>query len=109
MKTRVVTGGRSVLNLDTIYGVTTSAANVVAAHDGRASFSLQNIGTTKVYVRFGAAPILGGSKYFSFILPPASGDEEGDGGTLTVDNYQGDVYVVTASGTSTIISTEFIR
>ena len=109
MKTRVVTGGRSVLNLDTVYGVTTSAANVVAANDGRASFSLQNIGTTKVYVRFGEAPILGGSKYFSFILPPASGDEEGDGGALTVDNYQGDVYVVTASGTSTIISTEFVR
>ena len=108
MKVRVA-GGRSVLNLDTVFSVSSTAENVVAANEGRASFSIQNIGTTKVYVRMGAAPALGGSKFFSFILPPASGDEEGDGGTLTVDDFQGDVYVATASGTSTIIATEFVR
>jgi len=108
MKVRVA-GGRNILNLDTVYSVSTTASNVVAANDSRASFSLQNIGTTKVYVRMGAAPALGASKFFSFILPPASGDEEGDGGTLTVDKHQGDVYVATASGTSTIIATEFVK
>ena len=99
----------SSVSSDTVYGITTSAANVMAANDNRTSAVLQNVGTTKVFVRFGAAPATGGSKYYSAILAPASVSEGGDGGSMTVDYFKGDVYVVCASGSSTLIATEFIR
>lgn len=96
------------IDVDTVFSVSTSAAQVLTADRDRRSMSIQNVGTTKVYVRFGSAPAMGGSKYFSYILNPASGSEEGDGGVLTVDNCGSSVYVATASGTSTIIVTSFV-
>tara|TARA_R100001463_G_scaffold103214_2_gene157509 strand:- start:230 stop:559 length:330 start_codon:yes stop_codon:yes gene_type:complete len=109
MKVRVASG-KVVLNKDEVIGVGTTAASPLVDNGNRASFVLQNVGTSKVYVRMGAAPVINGAnKYYSFILPPASGDEEGDGGVVTVEDYQGKVYVVTASGSSTLIVTEFIR
>ena len=96
------------INSDDVYGVTSSAAQVLQKTSNRRSLSIQNVGGTKVYVRFGSAPALGGTKQYSFILAPSSGSEEGDGGVLTVDNYNGSVWVATASGTSTVIATDFI-
>ncbi len=96
------------IDVDTVYSVSTTATEVLTADRDRRSLSIQNVGTTKVYVRFGAAPAMGGSKYFSYILNPASGSEEGDGGVLSVDNCGSAVYVATASGTSTIIATSFV-
>lgn len=96
------------INSDDVYGVTSSAAQVLQKTSNRRSLSIQNVGSTKVYVRFGSAPALGGTKQYSFILAPSSGSEEGDGGVLTVDNYNGSVWVATASGTSTIVATDFV-
>ena len=96
------------INTDTVYGVSTTATQVLASTRSRRSLSIQNINTEKVYVRFGEAPAMGGSKYFSYILSPASGSEEGDGGVLAIDDYNGSVWVATASGTSTIIATDFV-
>ena len=107
---QVVRQAPSSINKDEVVGVQTVAGKPIPANSQRVSFSLQNIGTTKVFVRFGAAPVISGAtKYFSFILPPDSGESEGQGGTLTVDYFQGDVWVSTESGTSEVIATEFIR
>ncbi len=94
---------------DTVYGITTGAQIVMAANETRTSAVLQNVGTSKVYIRFGAAPAIGGSQYFSAILAPASGTDNGDGGSMTIDHFKGDIYVVCASGSSLLIATEFIR
>ena len=96
------------IDQDSVDGVSTVATKVLFAIRDRRSLSIQNVGTTKVYVRFGAAPAMGASKYFSYILNPASGSEEGDGGVLTVDNCGAEVWVATVSGTSTIITTSFV-
>tara|TARA_R100001443_G_scaffold99896_1_gene107116 strand:+ start:1059 stop:1382 length:324 start_codon:yes stop_codon:yes gene_type:complete len=96
------------INTDDVFGATTTGQQVLEKTSNRRSLSIQNVGATKVYVRFGSPPALGGTKRYSFILAPASGSEEGDGGVLTVDNYNGSVYVMTASGTSTVIATDFI-
>ena len=99
----------SSVSSDTVYGITTSAQNVMVANDNRTSAVLQNVSTTKVYVRFGAAPATGGTKFFSAILAPASVADGGDGGSMTIDHFRGDIYVVCASGSSILIATEFIR
>ena len=96
------------INNDDITGVTSTATRVLDKTSARRSLSLQNVGATKVYVRFGSAPSVTGTKRYSFILAPASGSEEGAGGVLTVDNYNGSVWVATASGTSTIVATDFV-
>ena len=96
------------INQDSINSVTTSGSEVLSKTSDRRSLSLQNIGATKVFVRFGSAPVLTGTKKYSFILPPASGADEGDGGTLTVDNYNGSVWCKTSSGTATVIATDFV-
>ena len=99
----------SSIGSDTVYGITTGAQKVLPANENRTAAVLQNVGTTKVYVRFGAAPATGGSQYFSAILAPASGTDNGDGGSMTIDHFRGDIWVVCASGSSTLIATEFIR
>ena len=106
---QIVRQAPSSVNSDTVYGITDSAQNIMAANTARTAAVLQNVGTSKVYIRFGEAPAIGGSQYFSAILAPASGTDEGDGGSMTIDHFKGDVYAVTASGTSTLIATEFIR
>ena len=106
---QIVRQAPSSVGSDAVYGVTTSAANVLAANENRTSAVLQNVSTTKVYVRFGAAPVTGGSKFFSAILAPASVADGGDGGSMTIDHFKGDIYVVCASGSSILIATEFIR
>jgi len=106
---QIVRQAPSSLGSDTVYAVTTSASNVLSANDTRTSAVLQNIGTTKVFIRFGAAPATGATKFFSTILAPASEADGGDGGSMTIDYFKGDIYVVCASGSSTLIATEFIR
>ena len=96
------------INQDAINPVTTSGGEVLYKKNNRRSLSIQNIGTAKVFVRFGAEPVLTGTKKYSFILPPASGTDEGDGGVLTLDNYNGPVWCKTSSGSSTVIATDFI-
>ena len=106
---QIVRQAPSSVNSDEVYAVSTSAANVMAANTNRTAAIFQNVGATKVYVRFGSAPATGGTPRYSAILAPSSGAAEGDGGTMTIDHFKGDIYVVCASGSSTLIATEFIR
>ena len=102
-------GGTSVsINDDQVYSSSSTAQVVLAANTARKFLSVQNVGSKKVYIRFGAAPVTSGTKRFSYILSPASGSEEGDGGVLTVEGYTGSVYVACIStDTSTVIATDF--
>jgi hypothetical protein len=96
------------INQDALSPVTTTGGEALYSKRERRSLSIQNIGATKVYVRFGSNPVLTGTKRYSFILSPASASEEGDGGVLTVDNYTGSVWCRCLSGSSTVIATDFI-
>jgi hypothetical protein len=106
---QIVRQAPSSVGSDAVYGVTTSAANVLAANTNRTSAVLQNVSTSTVYVRFGAAPVVSGTKYYSAALAPASVADGGDGGSMTIDHFKGDIYVICASGSSILIATEFIR
>jgi len=100
--------GNSSANTDSVFSASSTAQAVLAENGSRRFFSIQNIGNKKVYIRFGAAPVISGTKLFSYILAPSSGAEEGDGGVLTMDGYTGSVYVATSgSDTSTVIATDF--
>jgi len=95
---------------DGAQSISTSGTEVLPVNGSRSSLSIQNVGTTKVYIRFNSAVNLGaGGPDYSFLLAPASGDPEGDGGVLTLDNFTGSVYAKTASGSSTVVATEFIH
>tara|TARA_R100001015_G_C4452409_1_gene42117 strand:- start:131 stop:460 length:330 start_codon:yes stop_codon:yes gene_type:complete len=97
------------ISADTVYSVSTSAQNVLPRNSKRRSLSLQNTGTAKLFIRFNKAPVTGGATdYYSFILAPAGGATEPDGGILSIDNFVGHVYAKTASGTTTLAVTEFI-
>jgi len=105
-------GGTSLtISGDSIFPVTTSGQAPLGTNTARKFFSIQNIGTEKVYIRFGQAVVTDveseANPFFSYILSPASGDYEGDGGVLTIEGYTGQVYVKTASGTGRVIATDF--
>ena len=97
-------GEAASLNADTVPDVTDTASTVLAANTARKFLSIQNIGAAKVYVRFGADPVITGTKRFSFILKPAASADSGDGGIVTLQGYTGDVRVVCASGNSTTVA-----
>jgi len=101
-------GEAASLNNDTVADITDSASTVLAANAARKFLSIQNVGASKVFVRFGADPVLTGTKRFSFILKPAATTDSGDGGICTIAGYTGDVRVVCASSdTSSVAVTEF--
>ena len=105
-------GGTSLtISSDGVAGATTTGQAALGTNTARKFFSIQNVGTKKVYIRFGSAVVTdvesSANPHFSYILSPASGDYEGDGGELTVEGYTGSVYIKTASGTSQVIATDF--
>ena len=105
-------GGASLtISGDSIYDANTTGQAPLGANTARKFFSIQNVGTEKVYIRFGSAVVTdiesSANPRFSYILSPASGDYEGDGGVLTVEGYTGSVYIKTASGNSKVIATDF--
>ena len=105
-------GGTSLtISSDVIYAANTTGQAALGTNTARKFFSIQNIGTNRVYIRFGSAVVTeaddAANPRFSYILSPASGDYEGDGGVLTIEGYTGQVYIKTASGTSKVIATDF--
>jgi hypothetical protein len=103
-------GAASTVSNDAGYAVNNTGQQVLAANVARKFLSIQNVGTSKVFIRFGSAVDLDTSLgRFSYILAPSSATNAGDGGVLTFDGYVGTVYVKCASGeTSTVIATDFI-
>jgi hypothetical protein len=101
-------GAASTISTDDVIGVTATAGQALAANASRKFLTVQNVGTSKVYIRFGSAPTIGATQNFSYILAPASGQDEGDGGVMTLEGYIGSVWVVCAAGkSSTVTATDF--
>ena len=105
-------GGTSLtISGDSIYDANTTGQAPLGVNTARKFFSIQNVGTEKVYIRFGSAVVTNiessANPRFSYILSPASGDYEGDGGVLTIEGYTGSVYIKTARGKSKVIATDF--
>ena len=85
-------GGTNLLiSGDSIFEANTTGQSPLATNTARKFFSIQNIGTKKVYIRFGSAVVTdvesSANPRFSYIPPPASGAYEGDGGVRKIEGY----------------------
>jgi len=103
-------GESSTVSNDSSHSVNNTGQQVLAANAARKFLSIQNTGTSKVFIRFGSAVDLATSLgSFSYILAASSAVNAGDGGVLTFDGYTGSVYVKCESGeTTTVIATDFV-
>lgn len=71
-----------------------SAATALAANSSRKSWSIQNLGTNPLFVRFGAGA---SSSVFHFVLKAGLANDDGLAGLLTDDSWLG---IVSIAGTS---------
>ena len=80
-----------------IAGNGSSAVTVLAANEARIGFSIQNVGTTAAKICLGTAT----TDVFHFVLKGGSGDNDGNGGSVTFSS--GTVYngIITVFGAST--------
>tara|TARA_Y100001951_G_C11033895_1_gene126461 strand:+ start:35 stop:346 length:312 start_codon:yes stop_codon:yes gene_type:complete len=92
MKVRTVTGARFINT--SIAAGTLATATVLESNDYRKSFVVTNMQTSKLYIKLGADCA---ADSFHFVLPPCGAQDDGTGGSLSVDGYVGKV---TALGTS---------
>lgn len=106
MKVRAVTGGRSISS-PANGGVTvlSSTAVTLAAHsDHRKSILVANQGTSKLYVKLGTAAT---TSSWHFVLPPGGADDDGTGGTVSIDGYVGEVSVISSTSSGRVSYVEF--
>ena len=106
MKVRAVTGGRTITSpaAGGVTVLTTSAVSILAAADYRKSFLVANQGTSKLYVKLGETAT---SASWHFVLPPSGSDDDGTGGTVSVDGYVGIVSVISSTSTGRVSYVEF--
>lgn len=74
-----------------------SAATAIAANARRSSFSIQNLGTNTLYVRFGSGAT---TSVFHFALKAGSVNDDGTGGSISQNNPAIYVGIITISGTN---------
>ncbi|HZG51696.1 MAG TPA: hypothetical protein VEZ40_06140 [Pyrinomonadaceae bacterium] len=74
--------------------IATATGDAIAANASRKSWSLQNVGTTPLFVRLGAGA---SGTVFHFVLKPGTTDSDGLGALVGDDSYTG---VVSVWGTS---------
>jgi len=106
MKVRAVTGGRSILS-PANGGVTvlsSTAVTLAAQSDHRKSILVANQGTSKLYVKLGTAAT---SSSWHFVLPPGGSDDDGTGGTVSIDGYVGPVSVLSSTSSGRVSYVEF--
>ncbi len=92
MKVRSV-GGSTHINSSVSAGGQTGATALVE-NDYRKSFTITNMAVSKLYVKLGLSCT---SSSFHFVLPPCGAEDDGTGGSLSVDGYKGPV-TVTGTG-----------
>lgn len=63
-----------------IAGNGSSAVEILAANTARVGFSIQNVGTTAAWVRFGSGA---SATVYHFALKGGSADNDGNGGSIT--------------------------
>tara|TARA_R100000808_G_scaffold2286_1_gene9343 strand:+ start:504 stop:833 length:330 start_codon:yes stop_codon:yes gene_type:complete len=109
MKIRSV-GGSTNINSSVSAGAQTSAGietkTAIEENDYRKSFTITNMATTKLYVKLGASCT---SSSFHFVLPPCGAEDDGTGGSLSVDGFKGSVSIASGgSGGGRYTAVEFI-
>jgi len=83
-----------------------SAAQALAANVNRGGFIIQNLGASPLFVRFGAGA---STTQFNFVLRAGTGNDDGIGGILIIN--QGTVWtgIITIAGTTPrYVATELI-
>jgi hypothetical protein len=97
MKARIVTGARTITSAAN-GGATvlsnTSSITLMSQADHRKAFSVTNQGTTIVYVKLGDSAT---SSSWHYILPGGGAADDGNGGSVSIDGYIGQVSVCSAS------------
>jgi hypothetical protein len=74
----------------TTAGVGTTSGTILEADSDRAEFSIQNVGTNPLFVKFGADA---SATNFNVVLAAGVADKDGKGGFLSSDRYDGVVSV----------------
>ena len=98
MKVQIASGGGKAITSAAAGGATvlsnTNSVTLLGASDYRKSFTVSNQGTTKLFVKLGEDA---SSSEWHYILPGGGASDDGNGGTVSIDNYVGVVSVASAS------------
>tara|TARA_R110002020_G_scaffold413427_1_gene623088 strand:+ start:852 stop:1172 length:321 start_codon:yes stop_codon:yes gene_type:complete len=96
MKVRTVTGANAIVSsqvASVALGDTTSAT-IMTANPYRKSFTVTNTGTNKIYIKLGTGAT---SSSWHYVLPGGGANDDGNGGSVSVDGYTAEVAVCAAS------------
>ena len=106
MKVRTVTGARTITSpaAGGVTALSAIASDILSASDYRKSFLVANQGTSKLYVKLGATAT---TASWHFVLPPCGSNDDGTGGTVSVDGYVGVVSVISSTSTGRVSYIEF--
>ena len=96
MKVRTVTGARHILSsqVASVALADTTSATIMNSSEYRKSFIVTNTGTNKIYVKLGTGAT---SSSWHFALPGGGANDDGNGGSISVDGYAGEVAVCAAT------------
>ena len=95
-KVRTETGARHIISSQ-VASVALGDTNSVTVMDSsphRKSFSVTNTGTNKIYVKLGTGCT---SSSWHYALPGGGANDDGMGGSISVDGYTGEVAVCAAT------------
>jgi len=79
--------------------ITTTATLILDTNTLRKHCIIQNVNTTAYKIRLGSIPT---TTSYDLIIGGDSGSEEGRGGVLNLEQYQGEIYGIVDSGTTVI-------
>lgn len=96
------TNAQGVTGLLSRNSIVAANGTALAANRGRVGGFLQNLSTDKLYVKKGAGA---SATDFTAILVGGSATDDGYGGTLALDTYQG-IVTVFSSGTVRVVVSE---
>ena len=96
MKVRIVTGANSITSsqVASVALADTDSVTVMATSAHRKSFTVTNTGTNKIYVKLGTGAT---SSSWHYVLPGGGANDDGNGGSINVDGYTGEVAVCAAT------------
>ena len=96
MKVRIVTGANSITSsqVASVALADTDSVTVMETSAYRKSFTVTNTGTNKIYVKLGTGAT---SSSWHYVLPGGGANDDGNGGSINVDGYTGEVAVCAAT------------
>jgi len=96
MKVRIVTGANSITSsqVASVALADTDSVTVMETSAHRKSFTVTNTGTNKIYVKLGTGAT---SSSWHYVLPGGGANDDGNGGSINVDGYTGEVAVCAAT------------